>query len=144
MPTISGMILDSSGRPASGFLGVRANSAFEIDGGLVTQSLAQARVRDGVPYGPTGEPWTLPPTPLGVKLTLIQDLDGELAQVFTVTIPDEQQLTYSQLLYHRGGAEGGPQPYLWDLTGGIDFPDGAVAGDYGWDRDTDDIWEYQP
>lgn len=31
-------------------------------------------------------------------------------------------------------------PYIWDLTGGLEFPDEAANGDVGIDFNTDDVW----
>lgn len=145
MPTITGPILDSSGRPASGLLRVRASAPFSAPGGLVTQAAGVATVRAGTPYGADGDQWSLPATPPGVVLLLEQDLDGEHLQRYQLTVPESTSLTYTQLLFNRAGeGAGGPEPYMWDLTGGLDFPPGAVPGDFGWDRDTDQIWRYEP
>lgn len=142
MPTITGPILDSSGRPANGILRVNASRPFEIGGGLVTEARATITVKDGIPQNAAGA-WSLPPTPAGVYLSLQQDLDGEALRTFTVTVPDVAAMTYSELLFHRGGGEGGPNPYWWDLTGDQDFPPDAVNGDFGFDSITGQVWRYQ-
>lgn len=139
MPTITGPILDSAGAPANGFLRVRASKPFDIGAGHVTQALATARVRDGVPQL-AGQAWAVPATPDGVYLHLQQDLDGEQMQPFTLTVPDVPSMTYSELLFNRGGGAGGPGVFWWDLTGGLPFPPEAVDGDFGYDRITGDVW----
>lgn len=143
MPTIRGPILDSSGRPATGQLRVRATRPFDIAGGHVTQAVGTADVRGGEPVAVSGL-WTLPVTPEGVYLLLEQDLDGEQLQRFTLTVPDVETLTYSQLLFNRGGAPGaGANPYWWDLTGGLDFPPEAIDGDWGFDSVSGDVWRFE-
>lgn len=143
MPIITGPILDSSGRPANGWLRVRASRPFEIGQGLVTEARATIAVKNGDPVTPTGQ-WTLPPTPEGVYLTLEQDLDGETLRTFGLSVPDiTGGMTYSELLFNRGNGEGGPNPYWWDLTGGLDFPPDAVNGDFGFDSVTGQVWRYQ-
>ncbi|MGW9345576.1 hypothetical protein ACWGR3_28905 [Streptomyces albidoflavus] len=143
MPTITGPILDSSGRPANGGLRVRASRPFDIGAGHVTQAFAEATVRDGEPRVSAGA-WSLPATPEGVQLLLEQDLDGVSLVRFTLAVPDVPSMTYSELLFNRGNGEGGPNPYMWDLTGDLDFPPEAVAGDYGFDSTTGDVWRYEP
>ena len=137
---VTGPILDSSGRYARGMLKVKASRAFEIAEGLVTEAVATIAVRDGSPE----DGWTVPVTPEGTTLTIWQDLDGETLKSFKgVFVPDGVgPLTYAQLLYNRGEGVGGPNPYMWDLTGGLDFPDTAVDGDYGFDSDTGQVWRY--
>ncbi|MCC4906986.1 hypothetical protein [Microbacterium sp. cx-59] len=142
MPTITGPILDSAGRPANGLLRVRASRPFDIGAGHVTQAVGWATVRDGIPYLTSGA-WALPPTPDGVTLTLEQDLDGEQSLQFSVAVPDVQSMSYSELLFNRGGGEGGANPYWWDLTGGLDFPPAAVDGDFGYDTETGNYWRYE-
>ena len=139
MPTITGPILDSTGAPANGFLRVRASKPFDIGAGHVTQALATARVRDGIPVY-AGQPWTVPVTPDGATLLLEQDLDGEQMQTFTLRVPDVQTMSYSELLFNRGQGAGGAGVYWWDLTGGLPFPPEAVVGDFGYDRVTGDVW----
>ena len=139
MPTITGPVLDSSGRPANGFLRVRASRPFDIGAGHVTQALATARVRDGVPVY-ASQPWSVPPTPDGVYLELEQDLDGDCVQKFTVLVPDVTSMSYSELLFNRGTGTGGAGIYWWDLTGGLPFPPEAIDGDMGYDRITGDVW----
>lgn len=142
MPTITGPILDSSGRPANGMLRVKASRPFDTATGHVSQALGVATVRGGIPYV-LSSAWSLPATPDGVYLLLEQDLDGEQLATFTLAVPDVQQLTYSQLLFNRGGAPGaGANPYWWDLTGGLDFPDEAIDGDWGFDSVTGDVWRF--
>ena len=143
MPTIRGPILDSSGRPATGQLRVRATRPFDVAAGHLTQSVGVAEVRAGSPVSATGL-WTLPATPDGVYLMLEQDLDGEQLQRFTLTVPDVETLTYSELLFNRGGTgDGGANPFWWDLTGGLNFPPDAVNGDWGFDSVTGDVWRYE-
>jgi hypothetical protein len=142
MPTITGPILDSAGRPANGLLRVRASRPFDVGAGHVTQAVGMATVRDGIPYLTTGS-WSLPTTPDGVYLELEQDLDGEQVNKFTLAVPDVQTMSYSELLFNRGGGEGGANPYWWDLTGGLDFPPEAVDGDFGYDTVTGDYWRYE-
>ncbi|GAA3008969.1 hypothetical protein [Microbacterium aurantiacum] len=142
MPTITGPILDSAGRPANGVLRVKASRPFDIGAGHITQTVGWATVRDGVPYLSSGA-WSLPPTPDGVYLLLEQDLDGEQVNKFTIAVPDVQSMSYSELLFNRGGGEGGPNPYWWDLTGGLDFPPTAVDGDIGFDSNTGNVWRYE-
>lgn len=143
MPTIRGPILDSSGRPATGQLRVRATRPFDVAAGHVTQSVGVAEVQAGSPVSAAGL-WTLPATPDGVYLMLEQDLDGEQMQRFTLTVPDVETLTYSELLFNRGGTgDGGANPFWWDLTGGLDFPPDAVNGDWGFDSVTGDVWRYE-
>lgn len=143
MPTIRGPILDSSGRPATGQLRVRATRPFDVAGGHVTQAVGVAEVHAGVPVSANGL-WTLPVTPSGVWLVLEQDLDGEQLQRFTLTVPDVETLTYSELLFNRGGTgDGGANPYWWDLTGGLDFPPDAINGDWGYDNVTGQVWRYE-
>lgn len=142
MPTITGPILDSAGRPAErGMIRVRASRPFEISAGLVTQTIASAEVVNGEPQI-AGTAWSLPVTPEGVTLRIEQDLDGEQLVAHTVFVPDVAQLTYAQLLYNRGEGAGGPNPFWWDLTGGLDFPDTAVDGDWGFDSITGNVWRY--
>lgn len=128
MPTVTGPILDSSGRPASGIIRVRASAAFEIGAGLVTQALGVAEVRDGQPLV-ANQPWTVPATPEGILLVIEQDLDGERMQTFNVFVPNVDNLTYSQLLYNRGEGAGGPQPYWWVGLSTDPIPEGAIDGD---------------
>lgn len=142
MPTITGPILDSSGRPANGMLRVNASRPFEIGDGLVTEARATITVKDGIPQNAAGA-WSLPVTPEGVYLDVQQDLDGEVLRTFTVRVPDVGVLTYSELLFHRGGGDGGPNPYWWDLTGDQDFPPDAVNGDFGFDSITGQVWRYE-
>jgi hypothetical protein len=142
MPTITGPILDSAGRPANGHLKVRASRPFDIGAGHVTQAAGWATVRDGIPYLVTGA-WNLPATPEGTYLVLEQDLDGEETRQFNLAVPDVASMSYSELLFNRGNGEGGPNPYWWDLTGGLDFPPEAVDGDFGFDSITGDVWRYQ-
>lgn len=139
MPTITGPILDSTGDLANGFLRVRASKPFDIGTGHVTQALAVARVRDGIPQI-AGQPWSVPVTPDGVYLELQQDLDGEQMQTFTLTIPDVASMTYGELLFNRGAGAGGAGVYWWDLTGDLPFPPEAIDGDMGYDRITGDVW----
>lgn len=138
MPEIIGTppILDSSGRLASGFLRFRVSRPFNVPGGHVTKALAVAQVRRGVPLTAAGHPLTLPVTPDGVTLDIEQDLDGDDIERFTVTVPDVPTLTYSELLFNRGQQGAGPEPWMWDLTGGADFPPQALIGDWGIDTDT--------
>lgn len=134
MPKINGPILDSTGRAASGVIHVRVTRAFDSPGGLVTQARARVDVRQGQPFDQDGQPWHLPVTPPGAAVELVQDLDGELVQKFIVTAPDREQMTYSELLFYRDGTGmGTTEPFFWNLTGGIDFPPGAVPGDWGVD-----------
>lgn len=142
MPTITGPILDSAGRPANGILRVRASRPFDIGAGHVTQAVGWATVRDGIPYLTSGA-WTLPATPEGVTLVLEQDLDGEQSIEFSVAVPDVQSMSYSELLFNRGNGEGGANPYWWDLTGGLEFPPTAVNGDIGFDSETGNVWRYE-
>ncbi|MFB3980319.1 hypothetical protein [Microbacterium proteolyticum] len=141
MPTITGPILDSSGRPANGILRVRASRPFDIGAGHVTQAIGVATVRDGIPYATSGI-WWLPTTPDGVFLELEQDLDGEQVSRFSLTVPEVQTLSYSELLFNRGAGAGGANPYWWDLTGGLEFPPTAVDGDLGYDTETGEYWRY--
>lgn len=141
MPTITGPILDSSGRPASGILRARTTRPFDVDDGHVSQAVGVAEVRGGTPFAGTA-PWSLPTTPEGVFLTLEQELDGELLKTFTVSVPDVASLTYSELLFNRG-VGGTAAVYWWDLTGGIDFPPTAIEGDYGYDSADGTIWRYE-
>lgn len=143
MVTITGPILDSSGRPANGYLRVRASRPFDIGTGHVTQALGVATVIGGEPRVAGGQ-WEVPATPDGISLTVSQDLDGDQLQQFTVVVPDRQGMSYSELLFNRGGAgDGGANPYWWDLTGGADFPAGVVDGDFGFDSDTGNVWRYE-
>ena len=140
MPTITGPILDSTGRPARGSLRVLASRSFEISAGLVTRTLAHAEVFDGEPTA-NGGTWSLPATPDGTTLTIEQDLDGDHVVNHTVFVPDVAQLTYAQLLYNRGEGVGGPNPYWWELEDD-EFPATAVDGDWGYDPETDNVWRY--
>ncbi|WP_248240540.1 hypothetical protein [Microbacterium kunmingense] len=108
----------------------------------MTQAASTANVRDGIPTVASGA-WSLPATPEGVYLELEQDLDGENVARFTLSVPDVQTMSYSELLFNRGGGEGGANPYWWDLTGGLDFPPTAVNGDLGFDSDTGNVWRYE-
>lgn len=144
MPTVSGPILDSSGNPANGWIRVKATRPFDITAGLVTTAQALVTVRNGQPTV-AGGPWTPPVTPDDVRLNLEQDLDGEEVRKFSVIVPDMEKLTYSELLFYRGTPGAGAGPFLWDLTGGLDFPPEAVAGvDFGYDALTGDVWRYDP
>ncbi len=131
---ISGPILDSSGRPANGHLRVRASRPFETGAGHVTEALGVARVVNGVPVD-SGGSWSLPPTPEGVYLTLLQDLDGDEMQSFNVIVPDRQSMTYSELLFNRGGA-GTPTGYVWVITSTEPIPAVALNGDIWIESDT--------
>lgn len=142
MPTITGPILDSAGRPANGLLRVRASRPFDIGAGHVTQAVGSAVVRDGVPFTSNGSAWSLPPTPDGAHLTIEQELDGDASTRTKVTVPDLAQITYAELLFNRGDGESGANPYWWDLTGGQSFPPEAVDGDIGYDRTTGDVYRY--
>jgi hypothetical protein len=132
MPTITGPILNSTGQPASGVIRVRASKPFDIDAGHVTQAIATINVYGGEPRTTQG-PWVLPVTLDGVLFELEQDLDGEQIIRFTVSVPEAGALTYSELLFNRGGAGGTTAPFFWDLTGGLDFPPEALVGDWGVD-----------
>lgn len=141
MPTITGPILDSSGRLASGLLRARASRPFDVGTGHITQAMATATIRNGQPFGPGGEPWSLPPTPEGVTLRLEADLDGHDLAVFNVVVLDVPAMTYSQLLFNRGVDIGlGPEPYVWLLEGGADFPPQAHSNDVGYDPVTGNLW----
>ncbi|KJL39896.1 hypothetical protein [Microbacterium trichothecenolyticum] len=142
MPLISGLILDSSGKPANGWLRVRASRPFDTSTGLVTTALATVAVVAGVPTR-DGSPWQLPPTPDGVAYSIEQDLDGDAIDRFTVIAPDESSMTYTELLFNRGNGAGTAGPYWWDLTGGLDFPSTAVNGDWGYDAVSGDVWRYE-
>lgn len=140
MPTITGPILDSSGRPANGYLRVRASRPFDIGAGHVTEALGTAAVVAGEPRV-AGGAWSLPETPEGVSLMLVQDLDGEQAQQFSITVPSRNAMTYSELLFHRGGSgSGSASAYVWELTAGEDFQPGALHGDIGIDFATGETW----
>jgi hypothetical protein len=130
---ITGPILDASGRPANGWVRVRASTPFDIAEGHVSKALSTVTVTAGVPtLG--GEPWKIPVTPDGVYFTIVQDLDGDEVQRYDVVVPDAgASLTYSQLLSNRGGVGVGFNPFMWDLSGGIDFPAEALPGDWGID-----------
>lgn len=138
MPNITGPILDSSGRPANGHLRVRASRPFDIGGGHVTQALGVARVRDGHPYV-MDQQWSVPPTPDGVFLILEQDLDGDVVQQFSVSVPDISTLSYSQLLFNRGEGAGGAGPYAWVITSSDPIPELAIIGDIWVESDTG-VW----
>lgn len=142
MPTITGPILDSAGRPASGILRVRASRPFELGVGLITQALGVAEVRGGEPLV-ANQPWTVPITPDGVYLHVEQDLDGEQLVRYTVFVPSVDVMTYAQFLFNRGQGAGGPEPFWWDLTGDADFPETAVDGDLGYDSETGNVWRYK-
>jgi hypothetical protein len=77
-------------------------------------------------------------------MNLEQDLDGEDLIRYGVTVPDQATITYSELLYNRGGVGGDWGVFWWDLTGDLPFPPGAVDGDLGIDTVTGDLWRYQP
>lgn len=135
--TITGPVLDSAGRPANGWLRVTASRPFDTAQGHVTQALSTASVRDGVPLI-GGQPLKLPATPDGVYMTIIQDLDGDRTQRFDVVVPEaDSAISYSQLLSNRGGGEGGWNPFMWDLSGGLDFPPEALVNDWGIDYTSD-------
>ncbi|WP_144795683.1 hypothetical protein [Microbacterium paludicola] len=134
MPAITGPILDSSGRPANGYLRVRASRPFDSAGSHITEARGVARVVNGVPVD-TGGAWSLPPTPEGVYLTLVQDLDGDQLQEFNVIVPERQTMTYSELLFNRGGA-GTPTGYVWVIESSEPIPAVAVVGDVWVESDT--------
>lgn len=144
MRTITGPILDSSGRPASGQIRARATHPFNLPSGLVTEAVSIATVIGGEPYV-DGDPWMLPATPEGVYIVLEQDLDGEQIQTFTVYVPENAEeespnLSYTDLVFNRGVGATTAAIYWWDLTGGIEFPETALPGDYGYDSDTGNVW----
>lgn len=136
MPQINGPIYDSSGRPATGWLRIKASRPFDYDGGLVTRAVKTVTVNNGVPIA-DGSPLTLPVTPEDIWLRIEQDLDGDSLEVFDVKVPDVDSMTYRELLFHRGDGSGGTEPYFWDLSGGADFPPEAPNGDWGIDYTSD-------
>ena len=145
MPVVkdSPLILDSTGKPANGQLRVRMSAAFDAPAGHVTTAQATISVTDGVARN-AGEPWSIPSTPEGVLVQIDQDLDGAQVVRYRTIVPDQAEVTYSELLYNRGGAGGAAYAFWWDLTGGLDFPEGAVAGDFGIDTETGQYWRYEP
>lgn len=145
MPLVLGTppILDSSGQLANGFVRVSASRAFDNAEGHVTTAWSVARIINGQAVQ-NAAPWVIPATPDGVWMNLVQDLDGEDVVKYTVSVPDQPSITYSQLLYNRGGQGGTWDTFMWDLTGGADFPPEAVSGDLGIDYDTGEVWRYTP
>lgn len=142
MPAVLGTppILDSSGQPANGFIKISASRAFDTPQGHITTAWSTARVIDGVATQ-NGAPWVIPATPEGVWMNLVQDLDGEEVVKYSVVVPNDETITYAQLLYNRGGAgEGSWDVFWWDLTDGALFPPEALDGDMGIDLITYDIW----
>lgn len=139
MPTITGPILDSAGKPANGFIRVSASRAFDTETGHVTTAWAIARVVEGEPLV-NGALWALPSTPEGVWFNLEQELDGEQTVKYGVKVPETESITYSVLLFNRGGAGGTWDTFWWDLTGDIEFPPEAIFGDMGIDLTTGDLW----
>ncbi|WP_157811176.1 hypothetical protein [Microbacterium lacus] len=141
MPTISQQvpILDSSGQRANGFVRVSASRPFDTAQGHITTAWAAALVKDGIATM-NGAPWYLPPTPEGVFLQLEQELDGEQTIKFRVYVPDQEYITYSELLSNRAGIALGWGYYAWDLSGEADFPPEALIGDLGYDSVSGDLW----
>lgn len=137
-------ILDSSGRPANGYLRVMVTNAYDAGTGHVTAAVGLVEVKDGI-CRIDGEPWAPPPTPEGVQLVILQDLDNETVKQIRTVVPDQAEITYSELLFNRGG-NGGGQTYafVWHLAvGAPDFPAVAISGDLGIDDDSN-LWRYKP
>lgn len=144
MPIITGQILDSSGQPANGVVRISASRAFTTPQGHVTTAWSIARVIDGEATQ-NGSPWFVPATPEGVWLNLEQDLDGETLVRYGVVVPEATQISYSALLYNRGGQNGTWDTFWWDLTAAgtnpaLDFPPEALSGDMGIDTRNGDVW----
>ncbi|MCI2959561.1 hypothetical protein MN032_17895 [Agromyces atrinae] len=99
MTTILGTILDSAGSPANGYLYVRQSARFSIPGGLVTQTQVIAPVLEGVPFRPDrATPLTIPASPEGVVVEIVEELRDGRSTTRWVTIPDSAEIAYADLV----------------------------------------------
>ncbi|MFJ4166281.1 hypothetical protein ACIPY5_12055 [Microbacterium sp. NPDC089698] len=137
MPLITGTITDSAGTPANGLIEFTQMVRMDTGTMLVTQAVATAQVVNGTIRDLNGSPFVMPVNPDGTAVRVLERLGGRtyawLTQVPATDVEYRAlpQLSAGSLL---------PAGFWWDLTGGIDFPPEAAVGDFGWDRNTDNVW----
>lgn len=132
---ITGPVPDSAGQPADGRLEFRQEVPFSTAAGSATQALAIAEVRGGEIFAIDGGTFSMPPSPPGTAVVVIEALRGR-ASIRRVQIPDQASVLYMELL----------PPILnygeiWLVELETDpIPDGAKLGDWLYVRDTNMLY----
>ncbi|WP_153303402.1 hypothetical protein [Plantibacter flavus] len=122
---ITGPVPDSAGQPADGRLEFRQEVPFASAAGSATQALAIATVRGGEIVALDGGPFTMPPSPPGTAVVIIEALRGR-ASVRRVAIPDQASVLYMDLLPPVLG-----YGEIWYVELETDpVPEGAKPGDW--------------
>lgn len=94
MPTVSGPIIDGGGRPVNGHIHLRSTATYRVGESLVVPAVRTIPVSDGMP--PSG--FTIPFTPDGVDLEVIEDFDGMHVTRRRVGVPNLEAVAYADLV----------------------------------------------